>query len=44
MPAFSKLKDDQLAALLTYIRNAPELGNSVGDEIQPKVITPVYND
>ncbi len=44
MPAFSKLKDDELAALLTYIRNAPELGNSVGDEIQPKVITPVYND
>lgn len=44
MPAFSKLKDDQLAALLTYIRNAPELGNSVGDDIQPKTITPVYDD
>lgn len=44
MPAFSKLKDDELAALLTYIRNAPELGNSVGDEIQPKTITPVYDD
>ena len=44
MPAFSKLKDDELAELITYIRNAPELGNSVGDEIQPKAITPVYND
>jgi len=44
MPAFSKLKDDELAALLTYIRNAPELGNSVGDDIQPKTITPVYDD
>jgi cytochrome c oxidase subunit II len=44
MPAFSKLKDDELAALITYIRNAPELGNSVGDEIQPKAITPVYDD
>jgi len=44
MPAFSKLKDDELAALLTYIRNAPELGNSMGDDIQPKTITPVYDD
>jgi cytochrome c oxidase subunit 2 len=44
MPAFSKLKDDELAELITYIRNAPDLGNSVGDEIQPKAITPVYND
>jgi len=44
MPAFSKLKDDELAELITYIRNAPELGNSVGDEIQPKAITPVYDD
>jgi len=44
MPAFSKLKDDDLAALLTYIRNAPELGNTVGDEVQPKTITPVYDD
>jgi cytochrome c oxidase subunit II len=39
-----KLKDNELAALITYIRNAPELGNKVGDEIQPKAITPVYDD
>lgn len=44
MPAFRKLKDDQLAELITYIRNAPELGNNVGDEIQPGKITPVYDD
>ncbi|MEQ1530310.1 MAG: cytochrome c oxidase subunit II [Methylococcales bacterium] len=44
MPAFSKLKDNDLAALITYIRNAPELGNKVGDEIQPNKITPVYDD
>ena len=44
MPAFSKLKDDDLAAVITYIRNAPALGNKVGDEIQPKAITPVYDD
>lgn len=44
MPAFSKLKDDQLASLMTYIRNSPEIGNKVGDEIQPKIITPVYDD
>jgi cytochrome c oxidase subunit 2 len=34
MPAFKKLPADQLAALMTYIRNAPELGNKVGDELQ----------
>jgi len=44
MPAFAKLKDNELAAVITYIRNAPELGNKVGDEIQPKAITPVYDD
>ncbi len=44
MPAFAKLKDDELASVITYIRNAPALGNKVGDEIQPKVITPVYDD
>lgn len=37
MPAFGKmLKADELAQVITYTRNA--LGNSVGDEIQPKVI------
>ncbi|MFM8340884.1 MAG: cytochrome c oxidase subunit II [Methylomonas sp.] len=35
MPAFKKLPADQLAGLITYIRNAPELGNKVGDELQP---------
>jgi len=44
MPAFSKLKDDELAQLITFIRNAPALGNKVGDEIQPNKITPVYDD
>lgn len=44
MPSFSKLKDDELAQVITYIRNAPELGNKVGDEIQPNKITPVYDD
>ena len=44
MPSFSKLKDDDLAAVITYIRNAPAIGNKVGDEVQPKVITPVYDD
>jgi cytochrome c oxidase subunit 2 len=44
MPSFAKLKDDQLAAVITYIRNAPEIGNKVGDEVQPKAITPVYDD
>ncbi|MGZ8136364.1 MAG: cytochrome c oxidase subunit II [Methylococcaceae bacterium] len=35
MPAFGKmLKADELAQVITYTRNA--LGNSVGDEIQPK--------
>jgi len=37
MPAFAKmLKADELAAVITYTRNA--LGNKVGDEIQPKAI------
>jgi cytochrome c oxidase subunit 2 len=44
MPSFAKLKDNELAAVITYIRNAPELGNKVGDDIQPKAITPVYDD
>ena len=34
MPAFKKLRADDLAALVTYIRNAPQLGNQVGDELQ----------
>ena len=42
MPAFSKLKDNELAEVITYIRN--DLGNKVGDEIQPDKITPVYDD
>lgn len=42
MPAFSKLKDNELAEVITYIRN--DLGNKVGDEIQPGKITPVYED
>jgi len=44
MPAFAKLKDNELAALITYIRNSPDIGNKVGDELQPKTITPVYDD
>lgn len=44
MPSFAKLKDNELAAVITYIRNSPEIGNKVGDEIQPKTITPVYDD
>jgi cytochrome c oxidase subunit 2 len=37
MPAFGKmLKADELAQVITYTRNA--LGNSVGDDIQPKAI------
>jgi len=44
MPAFRKLPDPELAELITYIRNAPELGNNVGDEIQPDKITPKYDD
>jgi cytochrome c oxidase subunit 2 len=44
MPAFRKLPDNELAELITYIRNAPELGNKVGDEIQPNAITPKYDD
>ncbi len=42
MPSFSKLKDNELAEVITYIRNG--LGNKVGDEIQPNKITPVYDD
>jgi cytochrome c oxidase subunit 2 len=34
MPAFKKLPANQLAGLITYIRNAPDLGNKVGDELQ----------
>lgn len=44
MPAFRKLPDNELAELLTFIRNAPELGNNVGDEIQPNKITPKFDD
>ncbi len=37
MPAFGKmLKADELAQVISYTRNA--LGNSVGDEIQPKSV------
>ncbi len=37
MPAFGKmLKADELSQVITYTRNA--LGNSVGDEIQPKAV------
>lgn len=35
MPAFKKLPANELAELITYIRNAPELGNNVNDELQP---------
>jgi cytochrome c oxidase subunit II len=35
MPAFKKLPADQMAELLTYLRNSEQLGNKVGDEIQP---------
>jgi cytochrome c oxidase subunit 2 len=44
MPAFRKIPDRELAELITYIRNAPELGNKVGDEIQPNKITPKWDD
>jgi cytochrome c oxidase subunit 2 len=44
MPSFRKLPDHELAELITYIRNAPELGNNVGDEIQPNKITPKWED
>lgn len=44
MPSFRKLPDNELAELITFIRNAPELGNNVGDEIQPNKITPKYDD
>jgi len=40
MPAFGKmLKADELAQVITYTRNA--LGNTVGDEIQPKAVQEV---
>lgn len=35
MPAFKKLPANELAELITYVRNAPELGNKVNDELQP---------
>lgn len=38
MPSFSKLNDKEMAEVITYIRNG--LGNKVGDEIQPKKISP----
>ncbi len=44
MPSFRKLADNDLAELITFIRNAPEIGNNVGDEIQPNKITPKYDD
>lgn len=44
MPSFRKLPDDELAELITYLRNSPDIGNSVGDEIQPNQITPKWDD
>lgn len=44
MPSFRKLPDNELAELITYLRNSPDIGNSVGDEIQPNAITPKYDD
>ncbi len=44
MPSFRKLPDNELAELITYIRNSDDLGNSVGDEIQPNQITPKWDD
>jgi cytochrome c oxidase subunit 2 len=44
MPSFRKLPDNELAELITFIRNAPEIGNNVMDEIQPNKITPKYDD
>lgn len=35
MPAFKKLPADELAELITYLRNSPDLGNNVNDEFQP---------
>ena len=35
MPAFKKLPADELASLITYLRNSPDLGNNVKDEFQP---------
>lgn len=42
MPAFSKLADDQLAQLITYIRNSPDLGNNKGDELQACQALPAW--
>lgn len=44
MPAFRKIPDNELAELITFLRNSPEIGNTVGDEIQPDKITPKYDD
>lgn len=35
MPAFKKLPADELAPLITYLRNSADLGNNVNDEFQP---------
>ena len=35
MPAFKKLPANELAQLITYLRNSPDLGNNVDDEFQP---------
>lgn len=35
MPSFKKLPADQMAALVTYLRNAPIMNNNVKDDIQP---------
>ncbi|MDD1620610.1 MAG: cytochrome c oxidase subunit II [Methylococcaceae bacterium] len=35
MPQFKKLPADELAGLITYIRNSSDLGNDVKDEFQP---------
>ena len=44
MPSFRKLPDNELAELITYLRNSPEIGNNVGDEIQPNKVTPKWDD
>ncbi|MBS3964910.1 MAG: cytochrome c oxidase subunit II [Methylomonas sp.] len=35
MPAFKKLPANELAELVTYIRNSADIGNNVNDEFQP---------
>jgi cytochrome c oxidase subunit II len=35
MPSFKKLPANELAQLITYIRNSADLGNNVNDEFQP---------